>query len=68
MFSLLSSFFCICFFLKDLHGVFMFSLLSSSSGNFLSERPSKNFEDLSQNAKTQVVSAFTKTGLSHRTQ
>ena len=30
----------------------------------LSERTSKIFEDLSQNAKTQVVSAFTKSGLS----
>ena len=29
----------------------------------LSERTSKKFEDLSQNAKTQVVSAFTKSGL-----
>ena len=29
----------------------------------LSERTSQKFEDLSQNAKTQVVSAFTKSGL-----
>ena len=39
-------------------------MVNAQNTTRLSERTSKNFEDLSQNAKTQVVSAFTKSGLS----